>query len=127
MTPSDPKSAPHASAAHTVLPWVRRRSRVSMPPEAERCTPRPESHPLDGPEPIDPQRFLREILKSWRELEIARRQFETVSDPLLIDHVVFRMGAAERQLNYLFRLAREYGISFDGPEFDWTSDEWRVE
>lgn len=76
---------------------------------------------------MDRHKFLREILKSWRELEIARRQFETVSDPLLIDHVVFRMSAAERQLNYLFRLARENGIKFDGPEFDWTSDEWRVE
>ncbi|WP_062309125.1 YaaL family protein [Alicyclobacillus sendaiensis] len=126
MTPSDPKSSPRASAVHTVLPWARRPSGASMPPETERRT-HPEPHAFDKPDPMDRQRFLREILKSWRELEIARRQFESVSDPLLIDHVVFRMSAAERQLNYLFRLAREYGISFDGPEFDWTSDEWRVQ
>ncbi|WP_237700067.1 DUF2508 family protein [Alicyclobacillus acidocaldarius] len=119
--PSDPKPSPQASAAHTVLPWARRRSGTSTLSETERCV-RP-----DQPDSMDRQRFLREVLKSWRELEIARRQFESVSDPLLIDHVVFRMSAAERQLNYLFRLAREYGISFDGPEFDWTSDEWRVE
>ena len=127
MTPSDPKSSPQASAAHTVLSWARRRSGACMLPETERRARPDELHPLDRPDPMDRQRFLREILKSWRELEIARRQFESVSDPLLIDHVVFRMSAAERQLNYLFRLAREYGISFDGPEFDWTSDEWRVD
>ncbi|WP_206831530.1 YaaL family protein [Alicyclobacillus fructus] len=125
MTPSDPKSSPHTST-HTVLPWARRRFGASALPGAERSTPS-EPHLPDRPDLLDRQRFLREILKSWRELEIARRQFETVSDPLLIDHVVFRISAAERQLNYLFRLAREYGISFDGPEFDWTSDEWRVE
>ncbi|KRW91838.1 hypothetical protein SD51_06725 [Alicyclobacillus tengchongensis] len=83
-------------------------------------------HDLDI-DPINPEKFLREILKSHRELEIARRQFEYVSAPLLIDHIVFRIGAAERQLNYLFRLAREHGISFDGQQWDWTSDEWRID
>ncbi|MBF8377800.1 DUF2508 family protein [Alicyclobacillus mali] len=125
MTPTDPKSSPQTSTAHTILPWTRKRSGASVLPDVARHASA-EQHPLDQ-QAMDRQRFLREVLKSWRELEIARRQFESVSDPLLIDHVVFRMSAAERQLNYLFRLARECGISFDGPEFDWTSDEWRVE
>lgn len=76
---------------------------------------------------IDKRTFLQEILKSRRELQIARRQFEQVSDPELVDHIVFRVGAAERHLNYLFRLAREQGISYQGVEWDWTSEEWNIE
>lgn len=76
---------------------------------------------------VDKRAFLQEILKSRRELQIARRQFEQVSDPELVDHVVFRVGAAERHLNYLFRLAREQGISYQGIEWEWTSEEWNIE
>lgn len=83
------------------------------------------SHEVDL-DRINPQNFLREVLKSHRELEIARNLFDQVSDPLLIDHIVFRIGAAERHLNYLFRTARERGISFEGRQWDWVSDEWRI-
>lgn len=76
---------------------------------------------------LEKRQFLREILQSRRELEIARRQFDQVSDPALIDHVVFRVGAAERHFNYLFQLAREWGISYQEMEWDWTSDEWKID
>ncbi|WAH37303.1 DUF2508 family protein [Alicyclobacillus dauci] len=76
---------------------------------------------------VDKFQFLQEVLKSRRELLIAREQFEQVSDPLLIDHVVFRIGAAERHLNYLFKLAEEHGIAFDGAQWDWTADTWRID
>ena len=69
---------------------------------------------------VDKYTLLREVLRTKHELAIAQQQFNVVSDPLLIDHVVFRIGAAEKQLEHLFRMARESGISFDGVQWDWT-------
>ncbi|GEO26375.1 hypothetical protein AAC03nite_21600 [Alicyclobacillus acidoterrestris] len=86
----------------------------------------PPSHQLDLSR-FDKQSLLTEILKSRRELMIARQQFEQVSDPLLIDHIVFRISAAERQLNFLFRLARENGVSFDGIQWQWRDETWQVD
>jgi hypothetical protein len=71
---------------------------------------------------IDKYSFLEEILKSRRELAIAQQQFDEVSDPLLVDHLVFRMGAAEKQFDHLLRLARELGISFDGMQWEWKEN-----
>lgn len=76
---------------------------------------------------IDKFALLQEILKSRKELQIARQQFEQVEDALLVDHVVFRIGAAERHLNFLFKIAREQNISFDGMQWEWTSDEWKID
>ncbi|GMA63969.1 YaaL family protein [Alicyclobacillus fastidiosus] len=84
------------------------------------------SHQLDLSQ-LDKAALLTEILKSRRELMIARQQFEQVSDPLLVDHVVFRIGAAERQLNFLFRLARENDVSFDGMQWEWRDETWRID
>lgn len=102
----------------------------SIEAEVTETTTNPHlSHSLRHPdfENFDKENFLEEILKSRRELHIARQQFNQVADPLLIDHVVFRIGAAERHLNYLFRLAREQNISFDGAQWEWTSDAWRLD
>jgi hypothetical protein len=71
---------------------------------------------------IDKYGFLEEILKSRRELAIAQQQFEEVSDPLLVDYIVFRMGAAEKQFDHLLNLARELGISFDGMQWEWKEN-----
>jgi hypothetical protein len=68
---------------------------------------------------IDKDAFIQEVILSKREVEIARQQFNTVSDPLLIDHIVFRLGAAEKRLNYLFQLARRVGLSLDGIHWGW--------
>lgn len=87
----------------------------------------PSSRNLEPSSRFDKRQFLLEILRSRRELEIARRQFNQVSEPDLIDHAVFRIGAAERHLNYLFRLARTWGISYQDMEWDWTSDEWKID
>lgn len=76
---------------------------------------------------VDKSKFLEEILKSRRELELARQQFEQVSDPLLIDHVIFRIGAAERHLNYLFRVAEAHGMSFEGMQWEWTEQKWKMD
>ncbi len=69
---------------------------------------------------IDKFHFLGELMQSKRELTIALKQFEEISDPLLIDHIIFRIGAAEKHMEHLFRLAREFGISFDGVVWEWT-------
>jgi hypothetical protein len=68
---------------------------------------------------VDVEAFIQEVILSKREVEIARQQFNTVSDPLLIDHIVFRLGAAEKRLNYLFQVARRLGLSLNGIHWGW--------
>lgn len=63
--------------------------------------------------------FIDALRKSKQELDIARQQFDSVNDPRLIDHVVFRLGAAERHFSYLFQLARQLNVQTDGPRWDW--------
>ncbi len=74
-------------------------------------------------DPEDVDDFLRALRNSKRELELARQQFETVTDPLLVDHVVFRLGAAERHFNYLFQLARKMNLSVDGVRWEWFAED----
>jgi hypothetical protein len=74
-------------------------------------------------DPQDVDDFLRALRNSKRELETARLQFETVTDPLLVDHVVFRLGAAEKHFNYLFQLARKMKLSVDGVRWEWLEDD----
>ena len=67
--------------------------------------------------------FIRELRRSRHEVETARLLFDTVTDPLLIDHVVFRLGAAEKHFNYLFQVARKMGIWVDGVRWEWNEDD----
>lgn len=67
----------------------------------------------------DVDEFLRALHLSKQELDIARQQFENVVDERLIDHVVFRLGAAERHFSYLLQLARQWNISVQGIRWDW--------
>lgn len=69
---------------------------------------------------MNPERFVEEVIRAKRELDIARAQFDIVADPMLVDHIVYRIGAAETHLNYLFRLARRLGISVEGVRFEWV-------
>lgn len=68
------------------------------------------------------EEFLRELNDSRREVEIARQQFDFVMDPLLIDHLVFRLGAAEKHFSYMIQLARKMNLS--AAEEHWR---WQVE
>ncbi|RIV24412.1 DUF2508 family protein [Alicyclobacillaceae bacterium I2511] len=79
--------------------------------------------PLGGFAGMDMQAFLAELKLSKRELDIARNQFEMVTEPLLVDHVVFRLGAAERHFNYLFQLARRMNIAINVLHSDWNEEE----
>lgn len=75
--------------------------------------------PSDLPK-AEKYKILKEIIQSKQELAIACAQFDMVSDPLLIDHIVFRIGAAERRLSYLLRNAKEMGLAFDGMQWEWA-------
>ncbi len=68
---------------------------------------------------LDKYHFLDEILRSKRELTIAISQFDEISDPILVDHIIFRIGAAEKHFEHLLRLAKLSGISFDGVQWEW--------
>jgi hypothetical protein len=76
---------------------------------------------VESAEDID--EFIKALRRSKQELDIAREQFDTVTDPLLVDHVVFRLGAAEKHLNYLFQVARRFGITTDGMRWDWYEED----
>ncbi|WP_054968352.1 DUF2508 family protein [Alicyclobacillus ferrooxydans] len=68
------------------------------------------------------EQFLYALKRSKQELDIARQQFENATDQRLIDHVVFRLGAAERHFSYMLQLARQWGISANTIRWD-RSDE----
>jgi len=71
----------------------------------------------------DEMEFLAALRRSKLELEIARSQFATVVDPALVDHVVFRLGAAEKHFNYLFGLARRLKVNVGGLRWEWYEEE----
>lgn len=66
--------------------------------------------------------FLQELVRSKQEMDRVRSLFDQVSDPALVDEIVFRVGAAEQHFNYLIHLARQFNISFDGMQWEWVAD-----
>jgi len=57
--------------------------------------------------------FMDELQKSKESVRISRAQFEAAIDDILIDDLIYRLGAAERHLNYLFQLARKYHLKIE--------------
>lgn len=49
-------------------------------------------------------RLIEEAKKEWQE---ARAYFNTVTEPDLIDHAIYTLGAAEKRYVYLLKKARE--------------------
>jgi hypothetical protein len=49
-------------------------------------------------------RLIEEAKKDWQE---ARAYFNTVTEPDLIDHAIYTLGAAEKRYVYLLKKARE--------------------
>lgn len=41
----------------------------------------------------------------------SQAYFETVSDPDLVDHAIYMMGATEKRYTYLLKKARESGVN----------------
>lgn len=67
--------------------------------------------------------FIRELRRAKEEVSATRKQFDAVTDPQLVDHVVFRLGAAEKRFNYLFQMARRFGITVNGVNWLWYDED----
>lgn len=62
---------------------------------------------LAPPQPQTKVPALEEaIAEAHREWELARRYFETVSEPELVEHAAYLIKATERRYMFLVRLAR---------------------
>lgn len=71
-----------------------------------------------SPSSFDMDQFVNELHLAKQEVEIAQGQFDTIADPMLIDHIIFRLGAAEKRLNFLIQLARKMNLVVDGVRWD---------
>ncbi len=49
-------------------------------------------------------RLIEEAKRDWQE---ARAYFNTVTEPELVDHAIYALGAAEKRYVYLLKRARE--------------------
>ncbi|WDL99022.1 DUF2508 family protein [Alicyclobacillus sp. ALC3] len=72
---------------------------------------------------VEVAQFVQELRRARDEVVTARRQFDTVTDPLLVDHIVFRLGAAEKRFNYLFQMAKRLSIAVDGVNWGWYEED----
>lgn len=54
--------------------------------------------------------LLEDARQEWNH---AKLYFNNVTDPDLIDHAIFYMGATEKKYNYLLKQARETGLNVD--------------
>ncbi len=98
-------------------PRLRQSSKPSKSQTAAAQVDEPTVRTLDG------ERLFREIVDSHRDLVNAERQFNEVSDPRLVDHMVFRLDAAEQHFRYLLQQARVYGVSVSGVRFEWAEED----
>ncbi len=57
------------------------------------------------------EELLEEIHGAWQEWVRAINYFQVVKDPLLVDHAVFMLGAAEAKYTYLLRRAKAQAVS----------------
>lgn len=88
-------------------------------------------HQTQQPRQIDPQsmsaleveQFIADLRRARDDVRVARAQFNTVTDLLLIDHIVFRLVAAEKRVDYLFQMAKRLGITVDGVNPLWLEED----
>lgn len=57
--------------------------------------------------------LLMNLEMACKEWKYAKLYFNCVTDPDLIDHAVFYIGATEKKYMYLLKRAREEGINID--------------
>lgn len=55
--------------------------------------------------------FIRTVFKAKQEMLDAQCYFDSVTDPELIDHAIYKMEAAKSQYVYLLKLAKNKGLS----------------
>lgn len=54
--------------------------------------------------------LLQAVVQAQREWETAKKIFETVTDPDLVDYAIYQVQAAQKRYTYLLRQAKEEGI-----------------
>ena len=59
-------------------------------------------------QPEDYFLLVEEARQEWRR---ARDRFDQISDPDLVDHAIYNLGAAERRYVYLLKKAKEEGVN----------------
>lgn len=69
-----------------------------------------ESHELEREK--NPN-LLENLELACREWKYAKLYFNCVTDPDLIDHAVFYIGATEKKYIYLLKRAREEGLNIE--------------
>ncbi len=67
---------------------------------------------LPSGHPPTPRQSISQAREEWLA---ARNYFEMVSDPDLVDHAIYMLGAAERKYMYLLKRAKAEGL--DSPSF----------
>jgi hypothetical protein len=74
---------------------------------------------LDAPQisPVKAPDMIENLESAWRDWQYAKKYFNSVSDPDLIDHAIFYMGATEKKYVYLLKKAKETGVNIDRLSF----------
>ncbi|NLA26088.1 MAG: DUF2508 family protein [Firmicutes bacterium] len=68
--------------------------------------------PLDDDVPLQQsQDYFFLVEQARREWQSARKRFNEISDPDLVDHAVYNIEAAERRYIYLLKKAKEEGAT----------------
>lgn len=70
---------------------------------------------LDDPKigPVKAPDMIKNLEAAWRDWQHANNYFNSVTDPDLIDHAIFYMGATEKKYVYLLKKAKETGVNID--------------
>lgn len=55
--------------------------------------------------------FINTVSKARQEMLDAQSYFDSVTDPELVDHAIYKMEAAKSQYVYLLKLAKDKGLS----------------
>lgn len=66
---------------------------------------------LPSGHPPTPRQSISRAREEWLA---ARNYFEMVTDPDLVDHAVYLLGAAERKYMYLLKRAKNEGVDSPG-------------
>lgn len=56
------------------------------------------------------QELLKTIIIAKQEMSDAQSYFDSVVDPELVDHAIYKMEAAKSQYAYLLKLAKDKGL-----------------
>jgi hypothetical protein len=65
----------------------------------------------------DQTELVKAIEEAREQLQYARRYFDIVDEPKLIDHAIYMEDAARTKLTYLLGEAKERGIRVDSSMF----------